>query len=298
MDADGLMPILPLDGEGKPVPGSVPLTGSRNTSDERVLEHLQVNIRRKLPQFRGYSVQNKVRLVLACGGPSLATNMRGLRKAVERGGRLVTFNGTHDYMLDHGLTPKMHVMIDARPFNARFVQRPVEGCRYLIASQCHPSVFDALEGHDVTIFHVDINMDKENISPARKLLDDYYFGKWFLVSGGTTVTLISLVLLRGLGFKWFDMYGFDSCFLYNKHHPYDQPENGRDQPHEVVFKSGDKMRTFYCSQWMMRQAYDFEILSRKTAVDFFNCRVHGPGLIAHMIRSGAEMPAMAETKGA
>lgn len=286
---DNLMRIAPPDADGNPIPGTVPLTGDCNTSEDRRYEHIAVNIRRQLPQFQGHKVQPKTKLVLACGGPSLKRNLRGLKKAVERGGKLVTFNGSHDFMVEQGLEPRLHVMIDARPFNARFVQAPQPGCRYLVASQCHPSVFDALEGCDVTIFHVDVNMNDDEPSQARQLLDDYYFGQWKLVTGGTTVTLISLMLLRGLGFKWFDMYGFDSCFLYGEHHAYDQPEN-KDVPHAVTSKSGGKERTFHCAQWMIRQAYDFEILTRKTSPDLFHCRVHGPGLIAHMIRTGGELP--------
>lgn len=280
-----LLPILPPDKDGNPIPDSHTLFGGVNTTEERIVEHVTANIRRQLPQVKQYQLQN-TKIIFAAGGPSLKTNLKKLRRQYNQGNKfaLVTVNGTHDFMLDQGFIPKMHIMVDARPWNARFVQRPAKTCRYLLASQCHPSIFEALEGYDVSIYHTSGHEDA-----ASKVLEKYYFGKYIKVVGGSTVTLNSFMLLRTLGFRYFDVYGFDSCLLNNKHHSYDQSENDRDSVIPVYLREGDEDRKFMCTSWMVRQAYDFRNLVRAIRPDLFKCRVHGNGLIAGMMKAGYEI---------
>ena len=266
-------------------PGTIPLVGKKNLASEVILENIQANIRRQLPQLSLFAEQ-KTRVAIACGGPSLKTHLKTLRRQVDKGFKLVTVNGTHDYLLDKGFTPSLFMMVDARQWNVRFVQRPIESCTYFISSQCHPDVFEALKDHDkVYIFHIDVGADD---SPTVKILDKYYFKRYIKVVGGSTVTVNALVLLHHLGFRYYDIFGFDSCFLNGKHHSYNQPEN-TEKAYRVVAKWAGKEKVFYCACWQVRQMYDFQMLIRAIPKDYFKCRVHGAGLISYMMRSGCEI---------
>ncbi len=113
--------------------------GTVNAPHDDIVRNIGTNIRRQLPQVQLYP-PNKYKVALLLGGPSLA------KAEIPKGYRIATVNGTHDWALERGLRPSIHMMLDARPFNARFVEHPQDYCRYLINAQCDPSVFDALEG--------------------------------------------------------------------------------------------------------------------------------------------------------
>lgn len=252
-----------------------------NCEPELVRQNVAINIRRHLPQLQTYEKQDQV-LGLVGGGPSL--DISDIQDAQERELKFVSMNGTHDWLLDHGIQPSMHVQVDAREHNARFVQNPQHGTRYLIASQSHPAVFENLEGYDVTIWH-GISTPEE-----KPILDDYYFGQYLHVIGGSTVMLRAFTLLSMLGFKDFEVFGFDSCYIGDDHHAYEQPENGKDNL--IHLKVGD--REFVCGDWMYSQAKDF-IGQTKALGNNWNLSIHGDGLIAHILKTGAEKANLQET---
>jgi hypothetical protein len=120
-------------------------------------------------------------------------------------------------------------------------------------------------------------------------------GTFFPVIGGSTVVLRALPLLVMLGFHRVHLFGFDSCVrpLDEKapawpaqftHHAYRQDENDGD-PTMPVTCGG---RTFQCLPWMVAQATEFIGIVRYLG-DEIEMAVHGDGLIAHIIATGASM---------
>lgn len=268
-----------------------------NTPDKVLLDQVAQNIRRGLPQVQPYN-PNPATALLVCGGPSLALTERELIEAYWKGGKIIAVNGAYQWCIDRNLKPSAAVMLDARRFNTRFVQTPIEGCRYLLASQCHPDTFEMCAGRDVLIWHACSAGD-----PEVDLLCDYYFqgrddkGQFtghrntYPVTLGTTVGVRAISLLRMLGFQYIDIFGLDSCWLDNAHHAYGQPENAKDGRVAVWLRPknrDDKALRFECAPWHMKQAQDFLGLIRDRG-DLFQLRVRGPGLIAAIIRTGAEI---------
>lgn len=242
-----------------------------------ILENIQRNITRQLPQVFEHPV-NDQRIAIIGGGPSLEYTIDELRACVDDGVKLVALNGTHDWLVEHGFRPSAMIMVDSRPENVRFVQNPVDGCKYFIASQCHPSVFDALEGHEVYIWHANNNIGEESI------LEDYYLGNFRFIIGGSTVLLRGIWLMRTLGFMKMDVFGFDSCYMDGKHHAYEQPENDGCEVQELTCMG----RKFQCAAWQASQFDDFQHFIQIVG-DKFELNVHGDGLIAHMMREGAKL---------
>jgi len=256
----------------------VVVKGRMNTKPEVVVEHVKQNIRRPLPQARPYDPQD-VDVILALGGPSLAQRWDALEDLYYDSCRLVTVNGTHDYCIDRGLRPAIHVMVDARKKNADFLKKPLSSCRYLVASQCHPAIFEALEGQNVTIFHSDYT----ETDLIRPILKHYYFDRFYEVVGGSTVGLRSILLLRMLGFSRIHVFGMDSCWMDGKHHAYPQGLNDKDK--QLAVKCGG--REFIASPWHIKQAQEFRDVV-KIHGDKFQLKFHGKGLIATMVRHGNE----------
>ena len=256
--------------------GGLHLEGTMNTTNEAILDHIRTNIRRPLPQCKPHPVQKDTVAILAAGGPSLTNHVEEIRGKRDAGAKLFCVNGTGRFMLQNGIKPSVQVILDARPQNINFIGTPDPKIRYLIASQCHPMVFDYLKGHDVWIWHA-AGLDDE-----AAILNRYYHGQWNHITGGSTVTLRTIWLMRTLGFKQIHIYGMDSCYLYGgEHHAYKQdPED--HQKCKVTVGS----KEFVCDLWMYSQAVDFANLSAALGHEL-ELAVHGDGLIASFIKAVA-----------
>lgn len=78
---------------------------------------------------------------------------------------------------------------------------------YLVASKCHPDVFKRLEGYDVRLWHIS---DYPIPSPVRT------------IPTASSVTLVAFTLMRRLGYRAFDVWGWDGCYIDGKHHAAEQ----------------------------------------------------------------------------
>lgn len=286
--------------------------GSLNVTQDRILANVAHNIRRPLVQLKPHEEQD-VEMILAAGGPSLEQNFPDLLDRYHAGAKVIAVNGTHDWLMERGIRPSLFFMLDARPTNARFVQNPHPDCRYVIASQCDPVVFDTLidQGVAPIIFHCELGTDR-----LTTLLDRHYFGAYYLVIGGSTVTIRTLMGARMLGLSKFHIYGFDGCYLDGKDHPYVQPENAKDARIKItvsVAKDGVTVRgdndldtlaphtharkEFECAPWMAVQLEEFVGLT-KVAGHLFDLNIVGDGMIAWAVAKMAEAHAAAQAEKA
>ena len=264
----------------------IDLIGRANTSDEVVLENIRASIRRGHPVLHRQPL-NGDRICLVGSGPSLNDTLDELVALHHAGAKIVALNGSYQWLLQHHLRPSMLIMLDARPENARFVDPPVPQCRYAIASQCHPRVWDALDGREnVWIWHAMTETGAE-----KPILDDYYLGRWEGVGGGTTVATRALSLLRLLGYLRYDLFGIDSCWFGNEHHAFPQIENAADKQYAIEVAPVDdpaRVRIFRCAPWHLKQ---FEDVLQWVRVNgqLVALAVHGDGLIAHALMTSASL---------
>lgn len=255
-------------------------TFALNTTDEAIRANIRANIRRQLPQVKPHERQD-TELLLLGGGWSLPGQIFEIRELYDNGAHVVTMNGTHKWAIDHNLNPSAHVQLDARSFNSRFLEKTIPSCKYLLASQCHPDSFEMLTERNKTfIWHAATTHGVE-----RGLLDDYYKKHWVPIIGGSTVMLRTLTLFHMMGFTNFHAFGFDSCLHPSEkiHHAYPQREN--DRADVIQYDHGGK--TWTCQTWMASQALDF-LNQRKAIGKDWNLRVHGNGLIAHLLNQKDE----------
>jgi len=256
-----------------------------NTPEDVLLDQIGINIRRGLPQAQPYQPNSQTAIIVA-GGPSLNTTQGELVEATWKGGKIVALNGAYQWCIDRNIRPSAFVMLDAREFNTRFVETAVEGCHYLLAAQCHPRAFDLCRDRTTTIWHAMSAGEREEA-----LLKEYYFGRCNPVTIGTTVAMRAISLMRMLGFTRFEVFGVDSCWIGEEHHAYAQEENNGEKRISVWLRPrdrDDKALRFLCSPWQAKQAEDFMLLIKERG-NLFDLNVRGPGLIASMIRMGAEI---------
>lgn len=219
---------------------------------------------------------NEMEVMILGGGPSLENHLEQIKEMRADGVKLITLNGAYNWALEHGLTPSAQIMVDARPFNARFVKPVVDGCKYLVASQCDPSVLEGLPHERTFLWHTTADM-------VRDLLDDRY-PAWYGVPGGSTVLLRAIPLMRMLGYTKFHLFGCDSCIMEDKHHAFSQVENDNDPAMPVIVGG----RTFKCTPWMASQAQEFVSLVQYLG-DGFEIKTYGDGLLNHILQTGAKL---------
>ena len=251
-----------------------------NTDDDTIVENVRQNIRRGHKQIWPYPPNDK-EIAIVGGGWSLDSTIDELLELYWNGVEIIALNNSGQWLLEHNIKPAAVFMLDARESNLRFIEEPIEKCKYFIASQCHPKVFDAVEGRDVYIWHTAaVAGDAE-----KTVLDDYYFGNWVKVPGSSTVGFRTVCALRILGYEYLHLFGVDSCYSHSgkEHHAYPQPENDDEE----VIPIGLGGKKFFLSAWQFSQALDFAAMIRIYG-EAFKLSVHGDGLIAHIVNTGAE----------
>jgi len=242
-----------------------------NNDPSVMLEQVRQNLKREIP-FLAPSNQHAGTMLLVGGGPSLQDTLVKLRFHQQRGGKLFALNGTHDWLIERGIVPDFHVLLDSRPDNVCFVQKPHKHVKYLVGAQCHPCMFEALEGYDVRLWI----SDADGVADLVKGREDKPI---VLIGGGATVGMKAMFMGYVLGYRKFHFFGFDSSYRDEQNHAYPQPLNANERRMEI--QAGD--RTFTCAPWMAKQAMEFQRQARKLLELGCRLTVHGDGLIPHIM---------------
>lgn len=260
---------------------AVPELKGMNVTHDFAYDNVRANVVRDLPWFSGHPQRNET-CVIVCGGPSMKDSVQAIKDHKRRGARIITVNNALHYLCDRGVKPHGHVMLDARPENAAFVENAPKDVRYFLASQVHPSVFDALSGHDVVVWHNGMGDGEALMEILQPWFDDGPNQKPVcLVPGGGTVGLRALSLAWLSGYRKVHIYGMDSSYSGTTHHAYAQPLNDNEQTSVVVL--GDQR--FTAAKWMIRQANEFQQAYRQLTKEGMKIVVHGSGLVPSMYRA-------------
>lgn len=243
-----------------------------NTEREVYMANVRANSARDLPWF-DFMGEHQGHAVIVGGAPSVAKAIDEIKHRSALGQDVVALNGSFAWLMSKGVVPNMHVIIDARPENIGFL-RPLPGVRYFLASQCHPSLFDALDGYDVTVIHLLTDGMQEFLErfPSNKPAH--------LLGGGTTVAMKAMLVAYQLGYRSIHLYGMDSSYADGEHHAYAQALNEGETVLDVI--CGE--RTFKCAPWMVTQATDFQTLVDYLKDGGATITVNGDGLIPTIAR--------------
>ena len=249
-----------------------------NTAKEQIHDNVRSACERDLEWFDFDWSHHNGEVCIVGGAPSLKNELDTLRRRQGYGQEIWALNGAYNYLKAQGILPDAHVILDARPENVVFVSNPDKDTRYYISSQCHPSIFDALEGFNVTLFHCQSEGVQELLGGERDR-------PVHLLGAGTTVAMKAMIIAELSGFRIMHLIGIDSCYYGDEHHSYEQAWNNKEPIMDLIY--GD--RTFKCAPWMVGQAQDFmEYAQRFNGV----ITVAGDGLLAHIAREGVDEAAV------
>ena len=253
-------------------------SGVVNVSEDIIRANIKFNNAQDWLPVQPYPT-NDTEVMILGGGWSLNEHIDKIRELQDKGVKIITLNGTYQWAIEHELKIGAQVIIDARPFNARFAKPVLDGVKYFIASQCDPSVFEGLPKDRTFIWHINQNLVSDILKDTNK--------QFYPVPGGSTALLRAIPLFRMLGFKKFYLFGCDSCLSpNNEHHAYPQPEN--DSEIILPMTLNPSGRVFYGHSWMLSQAQEFMDLLEFLG-DEFELEVYGDGLLNHILQTVADL---------
>ncbi len=141
-------------------------------------------------------------------------------------GPTLAINGALRLFTMQDRAPTYWAACDPQELVADFLEKPPADTHYLVASKCHPKVFERLRGLNrrVTVWHVaeDATFD---------LLMDCH-----PVSSHTSITLTMFEPMERLGWRAFETWGWDGCFMGGRHHAMDQ----RSEAEVITITVGDQ----------------------------------------------------------
>lgn len=154
-------------------------------------------------------------IALVCYGPSLAETWEQIKNFKY----VMSCSGAHKFLIDKGIVPNWHVEVDPRAHKVELMGPPHKDVEYLIASTCHPKVFDHLDGYNVKLWHVfDAEEDAIRTLPH---------GEWAL-TGGCSVGLRTMTVARFLGFTDQHIFGMDGNQGKTGKHAAAHPNQAKD----------------------------------------------------------------------
>ena len=256
-----------------------------NCAQELVVANIKRNLGLGLREIVPHKVQPDTVVHLLAGGPSLVDHEAEILEVGRRGEPIVCVNGTYNWLLDRGIKPAAMVMVDARDWNRRFVERHVDTCQYLIGSQCDHELVASLPRGQTWLWH---SGQSELVKRAVGEWAEEHGGRheWYPVAGASTVMTRAVTLLAMLGYRRIQVFGWDSCLRGDAHHAYAQPENDSRGVVEVTVGG----RGFACHPWMLVQASEVQKVVRHiwAAVPDLEISVRGDGLIAAILQTAGE----------
>jgi len=225
--------------------------------EEKALENIKINAARGLPQvpLHDYSL----RRINVCGnGPSL----KEIWPDNHHSEVVASLNGAWRALQENGVSSDYIIAYDPSPENVAWFKNAPKDTKYILGSRMDPAVFDLLQDHQVYIWH--LLSDNER---ALKLSP--------LFGGGHTVGSAALNLLAGMGYNYFHLYGYDSCWSGNEHHAAPQ-EWAVEPPRPYSTNDG---QTFMASPWMVGQVEQMLAQVLENTPDY-TVKVHDKGMLA------------------
>ena len=241
--------------------------------DATLYAHITANSARGLPVLPQYAEHDGT-VVLVGSGPSVADHVEAIRAAQQAGGYVVAIKDAHDWLLAHEIVPQAAVAIDPQAERAQVFHTPHPTVQYYLASQVHPAMLDHLAGYQVSLWHAYVRKDQAIPTPGTPL-----------ISGGTTTGLRAITLLYSMGFRTFELYGYDSCLQDGRLRMNgDRPRPGDDTINEIVVAG----QAFLCNPSMTAQASEFQNLF--WSMPDITISSHGHGLITAILEARANRP--------
>ena len=251
----------------------------KHSSGDEIDSNIKANMKRDIIRFMklpGLLCARNEPLAICGGGPSLNEHAEKIKCFKH----VMTCGSAHDHVVSLGITPTFAIAVDAKEDAVEYFTNPQPVTSYLLASQCHPNMYERLKDHKIAMWHFRGQSD-----------DDTIFNGEPQISWGCMVGVISIQLSLFLGFQELHFFGFDCSYVEDRHHSYDvghyhaQVENGK----QVFDVNG---RPFVSTMALVSQMEHLFDVFKSDDGRYLKGYVYGDGLWSNVVRNSP--PEMAE----
>jgi hypothetical protein len=135
---------------------------------------------------------------LVGSGPSLHETYTDLR------GDVFAINQAIGVLLDKGIVPKFAMLWDAAQIVEQFAI-PHPDITYLVASRCHPAVFERLKDCRVAVWHAGGDHNIAEVIAEKKIPEP-------MINGGSAGITRGIYVVSSLGYRDINIFGGDSSY--------------------------------------------------------------------------------------
>lgn len=251
----------------------IALAPSQNPVPDFIIKHhISESLKRGLPGIQLEKAHDKPLDIIA-SGPSVSRYLYILRWS---NNDKVAVNGGANYLADEGVGVKYLALLDPMPFIADIFE-PLDDVIYLVATQCHPAVFGKLCENNVVTWNAKVGAGEEEVLPPGSL----YLG------GGSSVGARAINLGYALGYRYFNLYGFDCCVSRGQRRCYSQGVGNQEKLIDVALDPYGK-ESYISSGSLARNAQNLvdclKAFDIEEMVDKFTLRVFGKTLFSDMLK--------------
>ena len=219
------------------------------------------------------------KMVVVSGGPSIKSNLKEIKEAQEQGADVMCVKHSYPILKEADINPWGCIILDPRPLDEEsthgIVRRSLLGDAkqksetvFLVASMTNPEVTQYL------LDRGDLVMGWNAFSQASSKLPE--LKNKMLVTGGTCAAMRAVGLGHTMGYRKFDLYGFDSCVEEPTEEEKKEIETETEKPKFIEVGIGG--RKFWTTGELLAQAQDFERLVGRSDVDM-QLQVFGEGMV-------------------
>lgn len=210
-------------------------------------------------------------IAIVGGGPSLKDTLEELQAF---NGPVMACGSVHDYLVMNNVDAKWCVICDPDPLITLYMKKLSEKTTYLIASQCHNSIFEYLKNNKSYIWHA--GGDKFN--------DNNFGENQLIIGGGCTIGTRAIMMAHAFGFEDIHLFGFDSCLTKEyKHHAYNFETDGESVGDITEIRmGGPESPIFKVAGYMLAQIFDFKKILEVYASKF-RFTIHGDGALKYLM---------------
>jgi len=186
-----------------------------------------------------------------------------------------TSKTAHDYLIDNGIVPWGCILLDPRPHVVKsFTVHP--DIVYIVASQCHPDVFDYLLDSNAKIMVYHAAVAAGEVKVVKK-----HFPLGNVFPGGSTSQTRGLIVLINMGFHKFRMFGIDSSYPEK---PKEVHGINKDKESFQVSvtdeRTGEKIGSFWVDAELLAQINDMEHIMK--TFPYLTIEMYSDGLMKVM----------------
>lgn len=258
--------------------------GKEAVTAEKMLENIRINVPAEGYEPLYAEAYDERTFVMICGGPSLENHLDEIALKAGRPDEyfVVCSNMTGGYLLEHGITPHAHFILDPQK-RKQFDIAPGKTSprtQYWINAACDPAVLAVLKAQDIKpyLYLADFDADGKAILAVKESMRPGQPGM-MAVQGGTMAGLRAINLADARGHRKMEYYGFDATV---------QVANGRARPYAYEKKRGEAIIELTCDR--CPEKFDTTLIFQNQVNEFIRWRAHMPwmeikiiggGLIAH-----------------